>query len=230
MGASGAPAAGRGGASGTAAGGAAGTIVGAGGTVAAGPGGAGGAAGSAGASAAAGSGGAAGAAGATAATGETGRLVGMTAAHNAVRARQMNPMPSTSLPQMTWSAQLATTAQAYAEKLAANNCAFEHSQAPGLGENLAFYGGTMATAQQVTEGWAAEEECYTFGKFMTTDACDMQCVMEKFANGCGHYTQIVWRNTMQLGCGVAACPGSGRKEIWVCNYKNQGNIVGQSVY
>jgi len=32
---------------------------------------------------------------------------------------------------------------------------------------------------------------------------------------CGHYTQIVWRGTHELGCGLA--PGPSR-EVWVCDY------------
>jgi pathogenesis-related protein 1 len=231
-GVSGAPAAGGGG---TPLAGSAGTIVGAGGTSAAGRGGSSGASGVAGAAGTGGAAGAAiggvggGAAGAGAAPGETGRLVGMTAAHNVVRARQMNPTPSPALPPLTWSAELATTAQAYANKLA-TDCSFQHSRAPGLGENLALYGGTMATPQAVTEGWAAEQECYTFGKFMQGDSCNMQCAMQKNANGCGHYTQIIWRNTTELGCGVATCASSSRTEIWVCNYKAPGNYVGQDAF
>jgi len=160
-------------------------------------------------------------------------MVGMTAAHNAVRARLMNPMPSPALPPLTWSADIAKTAQAYAEKLASGgNCLnLVHSQTQGLGENLAGYQGTMATPMQVVEGWAGEEKCYTFGRFMTDDKCDMTCTMQQHSNGCGHYTQVVWRNTTQVGCGMATC-GSGRSagEVWVCNYKAPGNYVGQKAY
>ena len=38
----------------------------------------------------------------------------------------------------------------------------------------------------------------------------------------GHFTQVVWKDTRQLGCGVAMCDGG---EIWVCNYSPPGNFV-----
>jgi len=168
---------------------------------------------------------------AAAGDGETGRLVGITAAHNVVRMRQNNPVPMPPLPPLTWSNEVAKIAQAYAEKLAASGCNLVHSTGSGLGENLAYYGGIMATASQVVEGWAGEESCYKFGVFMRDDSCDMTCTTMQNSNGCGHYTQVVWRNTTQVGCGVATC-GTGRsaQEVWVCNYKAPGNYVGQRPY
>jgi pathogenesis-related protein 1 len=165
------------------------------------------------------------------ADGETGRLAGMTAAHNAVRARIMSPKPEPALPPVSWSPDVARTAQAYADKLA-TDCSFAHSMAPGLGENLAYYEGIMSKAEDVVEGWAAEEECYTFGPItrQNTD-CDLACAMnEKNSNGCGHYTQVVWRGTTEVGCGVAVCSGSRHREVWVCNYRAPGNFVGMNPY
>lgn len=176
-----------------------------------------------------------GAAGAGAAgSGETGRMVGITAAHNVVRARLMNPSPTPALPPLAWSSDIAKTAQAYAEKLASGGDCLNlvHSQAPGLGENLAGYQGQAATPMQVVEGWAGEEPCFTFGPITAQGTeCDMTCAKSKFSNGCGHYTQVVWRGTTEVGCGVATC-GSGRSagEVWVCNYRKQGNIIGQKPY
>jgi hypothetical protein len=166
--------------------------------------------------------------------GETGRMVGMTEAHNVVRARLMSPKPEPALPLLKWSTDIAKVAQAYADKLASGgNCLnLVHSQAPGYGENLAGYQGTMAKPADVVEGWAGEEECYTFGPISVSgDDCDSACAMEQHSNGCGHYTQVVWRGTTEVGCGMATC-GSGRSagEVWVCNYKAQGNIVGREPY
>ena len=44
---------------------------------------------------------------------------------------------------------------------------------------------------------------------------------------CGHYTQVVWKNTKLVGCGIASC---GNSEIWVCNYSPPGNYVGERPY
>lgn len=161
--------------------------------------------------------------------GETGRLVGMTEAHNVVRARIMNPTPDPPLPPLKWSVEVAKVAQAYADKLA-TDCSFQHSMTPGLGENLAYYEGFMADPEDAVEGWAGEEECYTFGPLMRGDNCDMACTARQSSNGCGHYTQVVWRNTTELGCGVATCSGARPREIWVCNYKAPGNYIGMEPY
>lgn len=182
-------------------------------------------------------GGAAGAGATGAGKGETGRLVGMTDAHNAVRMRIKNPAPDPPLPPLVWSTEIAQIAQTYADTLAAkgDNCLqqLQHSERPGLGENLAAYGGRMATAVEAVEGWASEEDCYTFGPISRENTdCDLTCAREeKNSNGCGHYTQVVWRGTTELGCGVATC-GSGRtaSEIWVCNYRAPGNFVGMKPY
>ncbi|HKP59717.1 MAG TPA: CAP domain-containing protein, partial [Polyangiales bacterium] len=173
-----------------------------------------------------------GAAGA-AASGETGRMVGMTAAHNAVRARLMNPVPNPPLPPLTWSTELAAIAQAYATKLASSGDCLNlvHSMDNDLGENLSGNTGSMDNPTAVVDGWAEEEKCYTFGVYKRADSCDMSCTDQLHASGCGHYTQLVWRNTSQVGCGMATC-GSGRNggEVWVCNYKEAGNWVGEKVY
>ncbi|MFI3217899.1 MAG: CAP domain-containing protein, partial [Methylococcales bacterium] len=43
----------------------------------------------------------------------------------------------------------------------------------------------------------------------------------------GHYTQMVWRDTLQLGCAKVAC-NSG--VVVVCNYDPAGNFIGKKPY
>ena len=66
----------------------------------------------------------------------------------------------------------------------------------------------------VVETWAAELADY--------DAKKNRC-----KGVCGHYTQIVWRKSQRLGCGMASC---GDTEVWVCNYDPPGNFLGQRPY
>lgn len=153
--------------------------------------------------------------------GETGRMVGMTAAHNEVRSQVVT---STPIPNLTWSITIADVAQAYANQLASSGCNLVHSGNPSYGENLAWFAGQAATAADVVSAWAQEGTCYTYGLFETTDSCT--CVN----SGCGHYTQVVWRTTTEVGCGVAVCPGQTYQEIWVCNYSPPGNYVGYAPY
>lgn len=44
----------------------------------------------------------------------------------------------------------------------------------------------------------------------------------------GHYTQMVWNYTREVGAGVAYCPGGGI--VVVASYHPAGNIIGSVPY
>jgi uncharacterized protein YkwD len=146
----------------------------------------------------------------------------MVAAHNQVRA-SAKPTPKPSLPPMTWSPEAARVAQAWA-----NACRFEHNAKRGkYGENLAAAAppGSRTNAQ-VVHDWGAEAADYTY----SSNTCAPGKV-------CGHYTQVVWRDTTQVGCATAICtknsPFGARApkwQLWVCNYTPPGNYVGRKPY
>jgi pathogenesis-related protein 1 len=169
--------------------------------------------------------------GASGGDGETGKLVGMTAAHNAVRAEVDTSPP---LPPMKWSATIAAYAQDWTDMLAMT-CDPQHRTTHQYGENLAAYfsnGPTVgSTAQDAVDGWAGEVACWTYGVFGVTDQCNMSCSSQMFSDGCGHYTQIVWRDSVELGCGFSTCTKDGLKtEIWICNYGPPGNVINFKPY
>lgn len=176
---------------------------------------------------------------------ESGRLAGMTAAHNAVRAMVQTSPP---LAPLAWSETLAAYAQEWADSLAMEGCRTARHrsqaelQAKGYGENLAVMGGVsfggsfMSTAEQAVKGWADEVMCWTYGTisgfgFGGTEKCEQSCYQAMNSDGCGHYTQIVWRKTTQVGCGVATCTsGRSSTDVWICNYSPPGNYAGQAPY
>lgn len=142
---------------------------------------------------------------------------GIVAAHNAVRAG-VSPAPATPLPQMQWSEEDAAVARAYAAK-----CVFAHNAARGpRGENIYASGGTGKTPNDVVQNWASEAKNYTYA----TNQC---------SGVCGHYTQVVWRESVKLGCAAQKCTtnspfGGGAWELWVCDYSPAGNFNGRKPY
>jgi uncharacterized protein YkwD len=130
----------------------------------------------------------------------------MLAAHNAVRAR-------VGLPPLTWSDKLAQRAEAWADILLTRN-RFSHSPKPSYGQNLFAIAGAAASPAQVVREWASESRDYDYD----SNICRYVC---------GHYTQIVWASTKEIGCAVAR---GDRREIWVCNYDPPGNWIGKRPY
>jgi pathogenesis-related protein 1 len=163
----------------------------------------------------------------------------MTAAHNKARAAVMT---TPAIAPLSWSPTLAAYAQEWADSQALSAC--ENSQhrsgqdlsKKNYGENLAIFGSGGAgakasTAEQALAGWAAEVSCWTYGAIETTEKCDQTCYTNMHSDGCGHFTQVVWRKTTEVGCGVATCKsGNLNYDVWICNYSPAGNIVGQAPY
>jgi len=127
-------------------------------------------------------------------------------AHNAVRAR-------VGVPPLAWSPQLATLAQDWANALIASQ-AFSHRPNNQYGENIYTITGGAASAHEVVATWAEDARGYDIRNNTGTGVC-------------GHYTQLVWRHTTTIGCGVA---GDAQRQVWVCDYNPPGNIVGYRPY
>ena len=52
-------------------------------------------------------------------------------------------------------------------------------------------------------------------------------IVSRFSSGAGHYTQVAWADTEELGCGMVYYKGAKYYEtIIVCNYARGGNIQG----
>jgi len=114
---------------------------------------------------------------------------------------------------LRWSPQLATYAQQWANRMAASG-KFEHRRPNKYGENLFWGSGRRWSPTEVVNSWGSEVKDYNYSK----NSC---------RGVCGHYTQIVWKNTTEVGCAVAR---KGNQEYWVCNYNPPGNYIGQRPY
>ena len=115
-----------------------------------------------------------------------------------------------------WSEQLAAGAQQWANELARRN-QMVHSHTPDVGENLAMWWGHHPTIDTMMAMWTDEKDMFQPGIFPANSTSGSWQTV-------AHYTQMVWRNTTEVGCGVA---DNGRTEYLVCWYNPKGNIFGE---
>jgi pathogenesis-related protein 1 len=131
-------------------------------------------------------------------------------------------------PNLKWSTKLADTAQAWADTLKTSQaCKMVHSHTAGVGENLYWASPlTYSTGKvevqavsstKVTASWGSEKKDYTYAS--------NSCASGKV---CGHYTQVVWKASTEVGCGKAIC--ADKSQVWACQYTPAGNYVGQKPY
>jgi len=157
---------------------------------------------------------------------EPAKFSGLVASHNKVRAKH-------GLSPLQWSNQLAGYAQQWANELSNNqNCAMLHRPNFGsfkqrFGENL-FWASPeewsdgiiklqQFSAPDIVKAWAEEENFYNYN----TNQCQK-------GEDCGHYTQMVWRESRNVGCAIAIC--KNKAQIWACNYDPPGNYIGEKPY
>ncbi|NER23916.1 MAG: secretion protein [Symploca sp. SIO1C2] len=127
-------------------------------------------------------------------------------------------------PNMTLSSSLNSSAQSWANHLASNGV-FEHSGTNNVGENL-FVSYTTASsvdsaalANQAVTNWYNEVSDYDYDN-------------PGFSGKTGHFTQVVWKNSTELGCaaaqGVKTLGGNQYNAYYVvCQYSPAGNFQGQ---
>lgn len=131
---------------------------------------------------------------------------------------------------LTWNCTLAEFAQSWADQ-----DVWEHSsqsQREGIipdsyvGENLA----AAAPADRTLSDWGAVD---WYGEIADWDNDSGTCAAGKV---CGHYTQMVWQNTTEIGCGInrsSSVMGSewaNNSVYLVCNYNPGGNYGGERPY
>ncbi|KAI1787005.1 CAP domain-containing protein [Ganoderma leucocontextum] len=125
-------------------------------------------------------------------------------AHNSVREKH-------GAADLKWNNTLASAAQTWV-----NKCVFKHSGGSlgPYGENLAAGTGNYAIAAAV-KGWTNEVSEYNAQSPKPS-----------------HFTQVVWKNTKQVGCAVHDCstifpPKYGVAKFYACEYYPVGNVLGE---
>jgi uncharacterized protein YkwD len=117
------------------------------------------------------------------------------------------------VPPLNLNKELCKIAQSYAEKLLQNNSmdySFGKFKGNDMGENIFKCQGTEATGEMATNDWYNEVKSHNFKK--------------DFQKNTGHFTQIIWKDTKEVGFGKAS---RGNTYYVVANYYPPGNFLGQ---
>jgi hypothetical protein len=86
------------------------------------------------------------------------------------------------------------------------------------GENI--WAGTRDyfSPEAMTSAWIREKRYYKAGLFPNNSTTGR-------VEDVGHYTQLVWRNSTDVGCAMAS---NQEEDLLVCRYTQAGNYIGQS--
>ena len=136
-------------------------------------------------------------------------------AHNAERARLK-------LPGLSWNQHLEREAREWAEHLSRRGTIYHADDRTrnGTGENL--WMGTSGgwEVEGMVGMFLDERRHYRHARFPDVSRTGNWADV-------GHYTQIVWRDTREVGCAVASARGN---DVLVCRYYPAGNVMGRKAF
>ena len=115
-------------------------------------------------------------------------------------------------PPVIWNDTLATYAASYS-----SYCETVHSGSEFYGENLAY--GRYTNPSYYVYLWYDEVDSYNYGD-------------PGFSETTGHFTRVVWKDSIQIGCGwvTNTCQNiiaSWAPNYWTCEYYPYGNVDGE---
>ena len=141
----------------------------------------------------------------------------ITAAHNKYRSEL-------GIEGLKWSDVLAAHAQKWANHLASlGGRTLMHAPASergNEGENLWMGSAGYYSLTQMVDGWGAEKKYFVYGTFPNVSRTGNWADV-------GHYTQVIWKDTKEVGCGKST---AGGYEILVCRYNPPGNYMTMKPY
>ncbi|QQP50767.1 Venom allergen 5 [Caligus rogercresseyi] len=148
--------------------------------------------------------------------------------HNDLRRNGETPRDSFEHEKLVWNEELARGAQLWS-----NQCRTEHDEPNTckhkfVGQNIAWSHASGETEdpdfKTAIERWYDEINLYR-------GSVDSYY----FNSATGHFTQLIWADTYEIGCGFVAYTGRKRRgdaiqKIYICNYGPGGNSVSSPIY
>ena len=95
------------------------------------------------------------------------------------------------IPNLTWNEEIASYAEEWALQLAEEDNSIHHRSGDNYGENISWI---SSMPDDISEGVAMWNEEKVYFKYKP--------IGNDWAKS-GHYTQVIWKNTTQVGCGCA---------------------------
>ncbi|XP_035718068.1 venom allergen 5 [Vespa mandarinia] len=130
--------------------------------------------------------------------------------------------PAKSMNTLVWNDELAQIAQVWASQCKYGHDDCRNTAKYSVGQNIAQQSTTAASFGSVSnmvQMWADEVKNYQYGSTKNK-------LIEV-----GHYTQMVWAKTKEIGCGSIKYIENGwHRHYLVCNYGPAGNIGNEPIY
>jgi len=143
------------------------------------------------------------------------------------------PQPAASnMRKLVWNNELEAVAQRWADQ-----CQFGHDSSrnkldgTAVGQN-AYWGGSSVESEEAAVQAGMINAAQAWYDEVSDPGFDSGSISPYvFSSGTGHYTQVVWADTEELGCGMVYYKGSSWYEtLIVCNYAISGNWMGGEMY
>ncbi|XP_021274324.1 STS14 protein [Herrania umbratica] len=119
---------------------------------------------------------------------------------------------------LRWSEQLANATSRLARyQRNKMGCQFANLTDQKYGANQFWSGGAAVTPRMAVDTWVKEKSYYNYA----SNSCAPNHM-------CGVYTQVVWKNSSELGCAQATC--KEQITLTICFYNPPGNYIGEKPY
>lgn len=132
-------------------------------------------------------------------------------AHNTAR----SAVTGANIPALVWNTTLEAEATAYLNTLLGQCDVNVDLSVSGLNVKV---GQNVFTGLDAVNAWVSEQVYYDYA----TNSCN--------GGVCTHYTQVIWKSSLTVGCFRAQCVNNVNLWIVGCKYNPAGNILGQHPY